>query len=170
MENAEIQTTDATNSYDILFSTESGPGPSLITVESNDDGVAIDAGSAVLQPPGRIVGLSVTVQHVCPGRRVALAVLLCELDESGQEYPRGIKTLVIPAHDGDTCRNIKVTGIQFVLPEELSVSGGSPAFRAAKRNFKAKIIANFIDFHCSIQTQETSSGSTPFGPTCICSL
>lgn len=170
MENTAVQATDAACSYDILFSTQSDPGPSLITVESSDDGVVVDAGSATLQPPGRIVELSVTVQHVCPGRRVALAVLLCELDESGQEYPRGIRTLVIPAHDGDTCRNIKVTGLQFVLPEELSVSGGSPAFRSAKRNFKARIITNFIDFHCSIQAQETDSGGTPFCSTCICSL
>ena len=63
---------------------------------------------------------------VCPDKRVALAVILTEVDCKGKEYQRGMKTFTIPAHHSPGCRDILVKCIKFVLPEDLNVSGGCP--------------------------------------------
>lgn len=44
------------------------------------------------------------------------------------EYQRGMKAITIPAHNFPTCRDILVKCIKFVLPEDLSVSGGQHDF------------------------------------------
>ena len=75
---------------------------------------------------------------------LALAVILTEVDAEGVEYRRGMKTLVIPAHEGDGCRDVTVRCIRFVLPEELDVSG-EPDQLCNQRNFRARFIANYID-------------------------
>ena len=58
--------------------------------------------------------------------RTALAVILTEVDKSGREHQRGLKTITIPAHHYPNCRDILVRCIKFVLPEDLNVSGGVP--------------------------------------------
>ena len=94
---------------------------------------------------GRILQLSVTLKDICPGKRTALAAILTEVDQQGNEYPRGIKTLTIPAHTASGCRDIRVRCIKFVVPEDLDVSGGSPPSTCDQRNFKARFIAHSID-------------------------
>ena len=47
---------------------------------------------------GCIIQMDVTIKNVCPGKRVALAAILTEVDEHGMEYQRGMKALTIPAH------------------------------------------------------------------------
>ena len=98
---------------------------------------------------GRIVQLSVTLQNVCPNRRVALAAILTEVDDQGLEYKRGMKTVLVPAHTQEACRDVTVRCIKFVLPESLDVSGSTGSICNA-RNFKARFIANYIDndFEC----------------------
>ena len=85
-----------------------------------------------------------TVRNVCPGKRVALAVILTEVDENGEEYQRGMKAMTIPAHDSPTCRDILVRCIKFVVPEDLDVSGNTGRL-CNQRNFKARFIAHNID-------------------------
>ena len=50
-----------------------------------------------LESQGRILQLDLTLKQVCPGKRGALAVILTEVDENGQEHARGMKTVTIPA-------------------------------------------------------------------------
>ena len=78
-------------------------------------------------------------------RRVALAVILTEVDAYGNEYPRGTKAFTIPAHHYPHCRDILVKCIRFVLPEDLNVSGGTAGSICGPRNLKARFIAHNID-------------------------
>lgn len=86
----------------------------------------MDLGDVYLESQGRIVQINVTLKNVCPDKRVALAVILTEVDCKGKEYQRGMKTFTIPAHHSPGCRDILVKCIKFVLPEDLNVSGGCP--------------------------------------------
>lgn len=75
---------------------------------------------------------------------MALAVLLSEVDDEGNKYKRGMKTMTIPAHTRETCRDVTVWCINFVLPEDLDVSG-SPDAICNTRSFKARFIAHYVD-------------------------
>ena len=108
----------------------------------------INAGDIQLESLGRILQLDVNLKNVCPNRRVALAIILTEVDAHGTEYKRGLKTMTIPAHTRSGCSDVLVRCIKFVLPEDL-VTGQTHSL-CNERNFKAKIIANYIDndFEC----------------------
>lgn len=125
------------------------PEPVDVYIGGCEDSVEVDAGEVNLESLGRILALDVTVRNVCPHRRVALAVILTEVDDKGKEFKRGLKTLVIPAHDREGCRDVKVRCVKFVLPEELDVTGGSDGI-CNRRNFKVRFIAHYIDsgFDC----------------------
>ena len=58
------------------------------------------------------------------------------------EHQRGMKTITIPAHSFPMCRDVLVKCIKFVVPEDLSVSGGA---MCSPRKFKARFLANNID-------------------------
>ena len=116
-----------------------------LTVDGCSDTVEFDAGDLVMDSLGRIVQLDVTLRNVCPNRRVALAVMLNELDEQDVEYKRGLKTMTIPAHTRDSCRDVTVRCIKFVLPEDLDVSGDATAI-CNDRRFRARLIANYVDY------------------------
>lgn len=120
------------------------PEPVDITIDGCEDSVVFDAGDLALDSLGRILQLDVTLRSVCPGKRVALAVILTEVDGQDNEYPRSTKTMVIPAHTAPSCRDVTVRCIKFVLPEELDVSG-SPDALCDERFFRARFIANYID-------------------------
>lgn len=129
---------------DIVVLPEICPEPIDLTVDGCEDTLEFDAGDLGLESLGRIVQLSITLQNVCPNRRVALAAILTEVDDQGLEYKRGMKTVLIPAHTRDTCRNIAVRCLKFVLPESLDVSGSASSICNA-RKFKARFIANYVD-------------------------
>ncbi|MGN0624921.1 MAG: VWA domain-containing protein [Oscillospiraceae bacterium] len=129
---------------DIVVLPEICPDPVALTVDGCEDTLEFDAGSLGMESLGRIVQLSVTLQNVCPNRRVALAVILTEVDDHGLEYKRGMKTVLIPAHTRSTCQNVAVRCIKFVLPESLDVSGTTNSICNA-RNLKARFIANYVD-------------------------
>ena len=128
---------------------ENCPEPVEITFDGCADSVEFDAGDLVMGSLGRILQLDVTLRNVCPGKRVALAVILTEVDDEDNEYDRGLKTMVIPAHHRASCRDVTVRCIKFVLPEELDVLGSSDAL-CDRRSFRARFIANYIDnsFEC----------------------
>lgn len=128
---------------------EKCPDPKEITIEGCQDTVEFDAGEVKLESLGRILQLDVTIKDVCPKKRVALAVILTELDNKDNEFKRGLKTITVPAHNGPECRDVKVRCIKFVLPEDLNVSGSKNSI-CGKRRFRAKFIANYIDndFEC----------------------
>lgn len=124
--------------------------PKDITINGCEASSEFDAGTIGLNSLGRILNLSVTIRNVCPHKRVALAVILTETDDYGNEFNRGIKFITVPAHTKDGCHDIKVKCIKFVLPEELDVSG-TPCSICDKRKFKARFIAQYIDtdFECT---------------------
>ncbi len=133
----------------VIVLPECCPRPVELTVDGCEDTLEFDAGDLGLESLGCIVQLSVTLRNVCPNRRVALAAILTEVDNQGMEYKRGMKTVLVPAHNRDTCRDVSVRCMKFVLPECLNVSGCGNATCNA-RNFKARFIANYIDndFEC----------------------
>ena len=100
------------------------PVPVDLSVDGCEEAVTLDMGDAALEGLGRIVQLDVRLTGVCPDRRVAMDVILTEVDESGMEYQRGMKVMTIPAHSQNGCRNVLVRCIKFVLPEDLDVNGG----------------------------------------------
>ena len=115
-----------------------------ITIGGCTDTVEYNAGDLQLDDLGRILLLDVKLKNVCPHKRVALAVILTEVDAKDEEHPRGTKTMVIPAHTGSVCRDVTVRCIRFVLPEELDVSG-TPGGICNERHFLARFIAHYID-------------------------
>mgnify|MGYP001623146546 CR=1 FL=1 len=129
----------------IVINPKPCPIPVDLTIDGCQDSVVVDTGDTYLGSLGRILQLDVTVKNVCPGKRVALAVILTEVDSKGVEYQRGMKTITIPAHYYPNCRDILVKCIKFVLPEELDVSGGTPQAICNPRKFKARFIAHNID-------------------------
>ena len=139
-----------TVSCDVVVCPEGCPDPVDLSVEGCADAVVVDAGDVYLESQGRIIQLNVTLKNVCPGKRVALAAILTEVDDSGQEYSRGLKTLTIPAHDFPSCRDVHVRCIKFVVPEDLNVSSGAAMGMCSRRSFRARFIAHTIDtsFQC----------------------
>ncbi len=134
----------------VVVKPEPCPTPVNVEIEGCKDSVVVDAGDVYLESLGRILQLDVTVKNVCPNRRVALAVILTEVDQKGDEFQRGMKTITIPAHHYSGCRDILVKCIKFVLPEDLDVSGGRQNAICNERKFKVRFIAHNIDtdFRC----------------------
>ncbi len=128
---------------------ESCPVAVDISADGCSDTIEFDAGNIILESTGRILQLDVTVQNVCPNKRLALAVILNETDPEGNEYRRGMKTMTVPAHTEATCRDVTVRCIKFILPDDLNVSG-TDAGSCNLRTFNAKIFSHYIDsdFEC----------------------
>lgn len=129
---------------------EECPVPIEIEIDGCKNCIEYDMGDVYMESLGRVMQLDLTLKNICPEKRVALAVILSEVDSEGAEHKRGFKTAVIPAHHNSSCKDIKVRCMKFVLPEELDVSGGSQAALCNKRNFKARVIFHYIDhdFEC----------------------
>lgn len=125
------------------------PTPVPIHIDHCEDSVEINGGDIRLESLGRIIQLDVTLKNICPNRRVALAVILTEVDDHGMEHKRGLKTMTIPAHTKQNCSDVIVRCIKFVVPEDLDVSAKTDSI-CHGRNFKARFIANYIDndFEC----------------------
>ena len=104
-----------------------------------------DLGDVYLESAGRILQLNVNLKNVCPRKRVALAIALSEVDQQGNEYQRGTKTLTIPAHFSTSCRDVLVNCIHFVVPEDLDVSGCAKQSICNRRKFQVRWIAHYID-------------------------
>lgn len=114
------------------------PQPIEIDILSCEDSIEFHAGDLLLDGTGRILQLDVNLLSICPGKRVALAVILTELDEEGQPQPLGMKTYTIPAQAGDACVDVLVKCINFVLPEDGTL--------CQERVVRAQLIAHYIDF------------------------
>ena len=136
---------------DDIIHTEPCPEPIDVIIDGCEDAVVFDAGDLLMDSSGRILQLDVTLKNICPNRRVALAALVTEVDSEGLEYKRGMKSMTIPAHTRDTCQDIKIRCIKFVLPEDISVAEGTDSSSiCGDRQFKASFIAHYIDhdFQC----------------------
>ena len=92
----------------IVVVPESCPAPVNVTIGGCDDAVEIDAGKIDLESLGRILQIDVTIRNVCPHKRVALAVIVTEVDSKDKEHKRGVKILTIPAHTRANCQDVEV--------------------------------------------------------------
>lgn len=120
------------------------PTPKDLKFESCQDFIAVDMGDVYIDSTGRIAQIDVTIKNVCPNKRVALAVILTEVDSKGNEYQRGMKAITIPAHNYPTCKDVVIKCIRFVLPEDLNPNGNKGSL-CSERNLKVSFIANNID-------------------------
>lgn len=134
---------------DTVVYPETCPLPVDLTIDGCEDSIEFDAGELGMESLGRIIQLDVTLKNVCPNKRVALAVILNEVDQEGLEHKRGLKTMTIPAHTRESCQNVTVRCIKFVLPEDLDVTNNTDTM-CNTRQFKARFIAHYIDndFEC----------------------
>lgn len=134
----------------IITHPEACPDPVKVTIGGCQDSIIYDIGDVYMSSLGRILQLNVNIKNVCPNKRIALAVILDEVDQHDIEHQRGIKIMTVPAHHASSCRDVLVKCIKFVLPEDLDVSGSSPFAICNPRNFKVRVIAHPIDndFKC----------------------
>lgn len=135
---------------DDIIITEECPTPINVKFEGCQDSLEFNAGVVGMLHLGRILQLDVTLRGICPHKRVALAVILTEIDQYGIEHNRGLKTLTIPAHQRERCQDVTVKCLKFILPEDLDVSGAPTDTICNNRNFKVRFISNYIDtdFRC----------------------
>lgn len=124
---------------------EQCPPPVDFLLEACEETAVINGGDVYMESLGRIITIDVNLRNVCPNKRIALAVVLTEVDRTGTEHDRGVKTVLIPAPQSQTCSDILISCIKFVLPEETDVSGGTPDSICSPRNFRVRFIANYID-------------------------
>ncbi len=129
----------------VVTTPEGCPEPVEVTMDGCQDFVSVDLGDTYLQSDGRILEVRATLHNVCPDKRVALAVLLSEVDEKGKEHPRGMKTVTVPVHHCPACRNVLVRGIRFILPEDLNVSG-TPGKLCTPRNLRVRLFSHYVDY------------------------
>lgn len=129
----------------VVTTPEGCPEPVEVTMDGCQDFVSVDLGDTYLQSHGRILEVRATLHNVCPDKRVALAVLLSEVDEKGKEHPRGMKTVTVPVHHCPACRNVLVRGIRFILPEDLNVSG-TPGKLCTPRNLRVRLFSHYVDY------------------------
>ena len=113
---------------------EPEPEPVEFSSAPCEEQVCYDMGELSLNAQGRLVELGLTLRSVCPSRRVALGVLLEDGEEGGF---RSFKAFVIPAQCGKKCRDIRVEGIRFVVPDTRC--------HCLSRDFTARAIANYMD-------------------------
>lgn len=138
------------------------PTPVDFTISGCADAVTVDAGTIALDSQGRIVQLSVTLRGVCPGKRVALAVVLSETDCAGDQQPRGMKTFVIPAHQRPGCQDVTVRCIKFILPDQLADCTCGTGL-CQTRNLHVQCFAHYIDTDFVCCGDATASTSCPCG-------
>lgn len=135
----------------IIIDPEPCPEPVEMTLRDCQDFMEVDAGEMGISSTGSVIQMNVTLKHVCPNKRVALAAVLTEVDDAGKEHSRGMKTITVPAHHHMTRRDIQVRNIRFVLPDEPDSLCSHEGCRCRLgRKLKARFFANTIDtdFEC----------------------
>ena len=101
-------------------------------------------GEVSMQGLGRIVQVQAVIRDVCPGRALAVAVILSELDPCGKEHSRGMKTYEVPTQPGDSCRDVTLSCIPFVVPES-TARWEDPGSLCKARRFRVRVLANYLD-------------------------
>ena len=123
---------------------EACPEPVDLTVTGCDGTIVFDAGELTMESLGRIVEVDVTLRNVCPNRRVALAAILTEVDDEGDEHERGMKIMTIPAHTAERCRDVAVRCIKFILPQNLD-GCGEPVAMCQPRDLRVRVLSHYND-------------------------
>ena len=132
------------------------PSPTEITIPGCQDAVRVQLADTHLLSLGRIVQVDVTIQDVCPEKRVSASIILMEIAADGSKHPRGAKHILIPAQAGEACQDITLRCVAFSLPEGLDTTGDTGTI-CSQRKFEAMVIANYVDtdFTCCEDTTIT---------------
>lgn len=120
---------------------EECPDPVECRAEGCQSEVLADVGPVKVTGTGCFLEVHLTLKGVCPGRKVALGVLLTEKDNHGKEHPCGVKTLVVPPHHGEVCKDIRLECLRFVIP-----SNEWSERPCEQRRFEVRALANYMDF------------------------
>ena len=132
------------NNYEnaLRFRMDEQKASDVISIGGCSDTVSCSLVEIQPESQGRIVEIGVRVRRVCPGKRVALGLLLHELDENDVEHVRGMKAMTLPAHRESSCCDIVVEGVRFVLPEDVSLSTGGAC---GERRFRVRTHVHYMD-------------------------
>ena len=110
------------------------PEPIELCLAGCEEVQELELGELGVASPGRTVELNLCLKAVCPHKRVALAVQLSDGFEGGFS---SLKTYTIPAHCGRCCRDVRVEGILFAVPDS--------APHCQKRKMYVRLLANYMD-------------------------
>ena len=113
-------------------------------VDGCADSTVINGNDTTIKDLGRIVQVDVPIKNVCPNKRLAVGVILTEIDSGNIEHNRGMKTLLIPPIESTKCENIIIKCVSFVVPEALDTTGNVDAL-CNSRDFKARVLVNYVD-------------------------
>jgi len=132
------------NGYTLRYT----PGGCSCSANANGEAgcrtLTCDLSDMNLEQDGHILEVNGQVCEIFPGRRVAVAVMVHELDERENEHARGMKTFTLPAHHEQGCRDIRIENVRFALPEDISLSRGC----ACRRRFVVRAFAHYTDDNC----------------------
>ena len=82
---------------------------------------------------GRMLDVTLTVQNVCPGRRVFIGLSAHEVMEGGAEELRGFRALSLPAHHDGSAHAVDAPSVHSARGgERRQPRGAAPAFRPAR--------------------------------------
>jgi hypothetical protein len=122
------------------------PDPIDFCISGCQDVAYCDLGDVVCSCQGRILTLSLTLKNVCPGRRIAVGILLTEM-VGCREHSRGLQTWVVPPRTGTECADVHLNCIHFVLPDDPEQCGCRQGM-CRKRHLRARVFAHAAD--CSM--------------------
>lgn len=98
------------------------------------DFLSYDAGDLQMDALGRVLELSFTLKQVCHDRAVSVCIGIYETDAAGKAHCRGSRILRYPGFSAACgellCRDVRISGVRFVLPEGTSTLAGSRSFSA----------------------------------------
>lgn len=91
---------------------------------------------------GRFLNVNTTIKKVCPNKQIAVGFKLYETT-SGSKVMKGYKTFAVQ-HSENSCADITLSNIQFVLPEEIAETKDKTNLCSA-RTFELEIISHYVD-------------------------
>lgn len=109
-----------------------------------EESKAITLSAAEIEQTGRILDVAMTLKDVCPAKRTAVGIAVSEVDAGGNEYPRGFRAITVPAHNHPSCRDINVSTVRFILPENLRVDSGT-SLCSRSRHFVLRTAMHYVD-------------------------
>lgn len=124
------------------------PAPIDITLEGCDDTAHFDLGEIYSDCVGRILTLDLTLRNVCPGKRMAVAIVITEF-VGNTEVSRGFKTMIVQGPTATECGDVFLECVSFVLPEDPDERGCERGL-CRTRNMRVRVLSNMIDstFNC----------------------
>ena len=156
--------------YTLQYQTENCNCSDTISFSGCNSVMTYDLDDLPVESQGRVLQLNAKVKSVCPGRRTAVMISLHELDENDQEQSRGMKAFTLPAHQENGCRDITLSKVRFVLPEDLSLASSAAAANTANncgvacnaRRFIARTFAHYVDsdYTCECSDQSSTAANT----------